>query len=413
MVYLSHSTRYRFEKHAMKLAYFDCFSGISGDMVLGALIDSGLELPRLEAELRKLRLDSWTISAQKVARKAIHATKVTIEVGEQRHHRHLSDILRMIDQGALTPRAAANASKIFRRLGEAEAKVHNMAIEKVHFHEVGAVDSIIDIVGAAIGFDLLGIEQFACSSMDVGGGRVQTEHGILPVPAPATAELLCGAPTFSSGVQKELVTPTGAAIATTLASSYGKIPPMRVSAIGYGAGSADLAEQPNVLRLLVGESVTHEIAEHSGASITVIETNLDDMSPQIYGYFVERALAAGALDVFSTPVQMKKNRPGQLVTLLCEAANRARLTDLIFRETTTIGVRSYEVQRQTLNRETVPVDTPLGAIRMKISRLNGTILNAAPEYEDCQRIAAQQGVPLKQVLAAANFHFQKANEAAK
>jgi len=399
----------------MTLAYFDCFSGISGDMVLGALVDSGLELSRLEAELRKLHLHEWKISAQTVARKAIHATKVSVEYGAQHHHRHLSDILKMIDAASLSPRAAENAAKIFRRLGEAEAKVHDVPIEKVHFHEVGAVDSIVDIVGAAIGFDLLGIEQFACSAMDVGGGRVQTEHGLLPVPAPATAELLCGAPTFSSGIQKELVTPTGAAIATTLASSYGRIPPMRVSAIGYGAGSAELAEQPNVLRLLIGESLAGEAhtGNHSDAPVTVIETNLDDMSPQIYGYFVEQAFAAGALDVFSTPVQMKKNRPGQLVTLLCEPSNRARLIDLIFRETTTIGVRSYEVQRQTLNRETISVDTPLGAIRMKVSRLNGGVLNAAPEYDDCQRIAAQKGVPLKQVLAAANFHFQKARESAK
>jgi pyridinium-3,5-bisthiocarboxylic acid mononucleotide nickel chelatase len=398
----------------MKLAYFDCFSGISGDMVLGALVDAGLDIRQLEAELRKLHLDGWSISAQCVKRKAIVATKVNVEAGPSHHHRHLADILKMIDAASLAPRAAENARKIFQRLGEAEAKVHNIPIEKVHFHEVGAVDSIIDIVGSAIGFDLLGIDEFSCSSLDVGSGRVQTEHGILPVPAPATAELLRGAPTFSSGIQKELVTPTGAAIAVTLSSSYGKIPPLHLAAVGYGAGSADLAEQANVLRILIGESVAQESALGSpDALVSVIETNLDDMSPQIYGYFVERALAAGALDVFSTPVQMKKNRPGQLVTILCEISNRARLIDLIFHETTTIGVRTYEVRRQTLNRETVPVETPLGSIRMKISRLNGSILNAAPEYEDCQRIAAQKNVPLKQVLSTANFHFQKQNESAK
>ncbi|MFZ0638281.1 MAG: nickel pincer cofactor biosynthesis protein LarC [Candidatus Acidiferrales bacterium] len=397
----------------MKLAYFDCFSGISGDMVLGALVDAGLDLRQLETELRKLPLDSWSISAERVKRKAIAATKIHVEAGPQHHHRHLSDILKMIDSASLTPRAAENARKIFQRLGEAEAKVHNIPIEKVHFHEVGAVDSIIDIVGSAIGFDLLGIGEFSCSPMDVGAGRVETEHGLLPVPAPATAELLRGAPAFSSGVQKELVTPTGAAIATTLSSSYGKMPPMRLGSVGYGAGSADLAEQANVLRLLVGESIPQEIADSGDAVVSVIETNLDDMSPQIYGYFAERALAAGALDVFSTPVQMKKNRPGQLVTLLCEVSNRSRLIDLIFHETTTIGVRTYEVRRQTLHRETVPVETPLGAIRMKVSRLNGTILNAAPEYEDCQRIAVQKGVPLKQVLSTATFHFQKQGESPK
>ena len=398
----------------MKLAYFDCFSGISGDMVLGALVDAGLDLRQLEAELRKLPLAGWSISAERVKRKAIAATKVHVEAGHSHHHRHLSDILKMIGAASLSPRAAENARKIFQRLGEAEAKVHNIPIEKVHFHEVGAVDSIIDIVGSAIGFDLLGITEFSCSSLDVGSGRVQTEHGVLPVPAPATAELLHGAPTFSSGIEKELVTPTGAAIATTLSSSYGKIPPMHLSAVGYGAGSADLAAQANVLRILIGESITQEAAVGSpDALVSVIETNLDDMSPQIYGYFVERALAAGALDVFSTPVQMKKNRPGQLVTILCEVSTRSRLIDLIFHETTTIGVRTYEVRRQTLNRETVPVETPLGSIRMKISRLNGSILNAAPEYEDCQRIAVQKNVPLKQVLSTANFHFQKLNESAK
>jgi pyridinium-3,5-bisthiocarboxylic acid mononucleotide nickel chelatase len=398
----------------MKLAYFDCFSGISGDMVLGALVDAGLDIRHLEAELRKLLLDSWSISAERVKRKAIVATKVNVEAGAQHHHRHLFDILKMIDKASLAPRAAENARRIFQRLGEAEAKVHNIPIEKVHFHEVGAVDSIIDIVGSAIGFDLLGIGEFSCSPMDVGSGRAQTEHGLLPVPAPATAELLRGAPAFSSGVQKELVTPTGAAIATTLSSSYGKMPPMRLGSVGYGAGSADLAEQANVLRLLIGESVAQQAGANSADTIvSVIETNLDDMSPQIYGYFAERALAAGALDVFSTPVQMKKNRPGQLVTLLCEVSNRSRLIDLIFHETTTIGVRTYEVRRQTLHRETVPVETPLGAIRMKVSRLNGAILNAAPEYEDCQRIAVQKGVPLKQVLSTATFHFQKQGESPK
>ncbi|HVB07491.1 MAG TPA: nickel pincer cofactor biosynthesis protein LarC, partial [Candidatus Acidoferrales bacterium] len=318
-------------------------------------------------------------------------------------------------------RAAQRARQIFQRLGEAEAKVHNISIEKVHFHEVGAVDSIIDIVGAAIGFELLEIDAFACSVMDVGSGRVQTEHGLLPVPAPATVELLRDAPTFSSGIQKELVTPTGAAIATTLSRRYAEMPAMKLRAIGYGAGSADLPQQPNVLRLLIGESIASEAGgsiDQSGvarwdAPIAVIEANLDDMSPQIYGYFAERALAAGALDIFSTSVQMKKNRPGQLVTLLCEPSNRDRLIDLLFRETTTIGIRTYEARRQRLARESVAVETPLGTIRMKVSRRNGTILNAAPEYEDCQRIAAQHGVPLKQVLSTANFHFQKSGEPTK
>lgn len=397
----------------MKLAYFDCFSGISGDMVLGALVDAGADLRALEAELRKLNLEGWEISAEKVQRKAVRATKVNVETKETHHHRHLSPILKMIDDAALAPRASQRARQIFQRLGEAEAKVHNISIEKVHFHEVGAVDSIIDIVGSAIGFELLGIDDFACSIMDVGSGRVQTEHGLLPVPAPATVELLRDAPTFSSGIEKELVTPTGAAIATTLSTRYAAMPAMTLRAVGYGAGSADLPQQPNVLRLMIGESAGSRAEAHWDAPVEVIEANFDDMSPQIYGYFVEQALAAGALDIFSTAVQMKKNRPGQLVTLLCEPSNVKRLIDLIFRETTTIGIRTHEVRRQTLAREFVPVETPLGTIRMKLSRLNGTVLNAAPEYEDCRRIATEQGLPLKEVFATATFHFQKRGKAAK
>ena len=481
------------------IAYFDCFSGISGDMVLGALVDAGAELRAIEAELRKLRLPGWSISAEKVQRGAIFATKVNVEVegnssgaeapepsgslmsdagqarwqrdkvrppknldsnaDEHRHsgghsdshshehghshehthehthedhehthghqhehlsqhahgHRGLSEIIRMIDAAGLAPRSTERAKRIFRRLGEAEAYVHQVLIDQVHFHEVGAVDSIVDIVGAAIGFELLGIDEFACSSMDVGGGQVKTAHGMLPVPAPATAELLRGAPTHSSGIRRELVTPTGAAIATTMATSFEKIPPMKLRAIGYGAGSADLAEKPNVLRLLIGEraEASADAAGAGGESVTVIETNVDDMSPQIYGYFVERALAAGALDVFSTPAQMKKNRPGLLVTLLSEAANVSRLIDLVFRETTTIGVRTYEVRRKTLEREFEAVETAFGPVRMKLSRMDGTILNAAPEFEDCQKIAAEKDVPLKQVIAAAAGEFEKRRETKK
>lgn len=395
------------------IAYFDCFSGISGDMVLGALVDAGADLRVIEAELRKLGLEGWSISAEKVKRGAISATQVKVETSEGHHHRGLSIILGRIDKANLAPRAAERARKIFTRLAEAEAKVHQMPVEQVHFHEVGAVDSIVDIVGAAIGFELLGIDEFACSSFDVGAGQVKTAHGLLPVPAPATAELLRGAPTYSSGVQRELVTPTGAAIATTLATRFSEIPKMTLRTIGYGAGSADMKEKANVMRLLIGESEISEPGEHWDAPISVIETNLDDMSPQIYGYFVDRALAAGALDVFSTSVLMKKNRPGQLVTLLCEHSNLSRLMDLIFRETTTIGVRTYEVRRKTLDRELIPIATPFGEVRLKVSRMNGTVLNATPEYEDCQRIAATRGIPLKEVIAAASFEYQKQRGAKK
>ncbi|HXN97916.1 MAG TPA: nickel pincer cofactor biosynthesis protein LarC [Candidatus Acidoferrales bacterium] len=394
-----------------RIAYFDCFSGISGDMVLGALVDAGADLRAIEADLRELGLEGWSISAEKVKRGAIFATQVKVESSEGHHHRGLFVVLGRIDKAGLAPRAAERARRIFTRLAEAEAKVHNMPVEEVHFHEVGAVDSIVDIVGAAIGFELLGIDEFACSALDVGAGQVKTAHGLLPVPAPATAELLRGAPMYTSGISRELVTPTGAAIAATLSTRYAQIPEMTLRAVGYGAGSADLTEKANVLRILIGENATSEAGEHWDAPVSVIETNLDDMSPQIYGYFVERALAAGALDVFSTAVQMKKNRPGVLLTILCDAAHTAKLMDLVFRETTTIGVRTYDVRRKVLDRELVPVETPFGEVRMKISRMNGSVLNATPEYEDCQRLAAEKGIPLKQVIAAASFEFQKQKEA--
>jgi len=394
-----------------RIAYFDCFSGISGDMVLGALVDAGANLRAIEVELHKLGLEGWSISAEKVKRGAIFATQVKVETSEGHHHRGLSIILGRIDKAGLAPRAADRARGIFTRLAEAEAKVHNMPVEEVHFHEVGAVDSIVDIVGAAIAFELFGIDEFACSALDVGAGQVKTAHGLLPVPAPATAELLRGAPMYTSGIARELVTPTGAAIATTLSTRYAQIPEMTLRAVGYGAGSADLTEKANVLRILIGENATSEAGEHWDAPVSVIETNLDDMSPQIYGYFVERALAAGALDVFSTAVQMKKNRPGVLLTILCDAAHTARLIDLVFRETTTIGVRTYDVRRKVLDRELVAVATQFGEVRVKISRMNGSVLNATPEYEDCQRLAAEKGIPLKQVIAAASFEFQKQKEA--
>jgi hypothetical protein len=398
-----------YRKYHMKIAFFDCFSGISGDMVLGALVDAGCNLAQVEAELSRLPVYGWKISAEKVIQGGLAATRVHVECSEHHHHRSLSTILQLIEEAGLPPRVADRASKIFRHLGQAEARVHNVPVQKVHFHEVGAVDAIVDIVGASVGFELIGVDEFACSALNVGSGRVQTQHGNLPVPAPATAELLRGAPTYSTGVQCELVTPTGAAIVATLASRFGAQPAMTVRAIGYGAGAAVLTEQPNVLRLFVGETAVQEAGEPRDETIIVLEANLDDMSPQIYGYFVECALKAGALDVFSTPVQMKKNRPGQLVTVLCESAASERMTDLIFRETTTLGVRRSSVQRRTLHRVSFTVETQLGPIRVKVARLNGYTLNAAPEYDDCQKIAAEHGIPLKQVLAEASFQFQKQN----
>jgi hypothetical protein len=390
----------------MKLAYFDCFSGISGDMVLGALVDAGADPARLEAELRKLPVTGWSFAPQKVKRGAVSATYMNVATSETHQHRTLCSILNMVEQAGLAPRAAERAARVFRRLGEAEAKVHNTAVEDVHFHEVGALDSIVDVVGACIGFDLLGIEQFACSPLNVGAGFAETAHGRLPVPAPATAEMLRGVSTFSSGIEKELTTPTGAAIVSALTTQFGPLPAMTTQAIGYGAGSWELPGQPNVLRIFIGEAAARA-AVPGEEVVTVIETNLDDMNPQIYGYFVEQALAAGALDVFSTPVQMKKNRPGMLLTILCQSAAASRMMELLFRETTTIGVRTYDARRHTLERERVAVDTPLGLIHMKLARLDGRLLNVAPEYEDCRRIAAERGLPLKQVLAEAVLYFEK------
>jgi uncharacterized protein (TIGR00299 family) protein len=332
-----------------------------------------------------------------------------VEFSEAHHHRSLSHILQLIERAALAPRVAERAAHIFRQLGEAEARVHAIPVERVHFHEVGAVDAIVDIVGAALGFEQLGIEFFACSPLNVGGGAVQTQHGRLPVPAPATADLLRGAPTYSSGIQRELVTPTGAAIISATVSQFGAQPPMTVTTIGYGAGSAELPGQANVMRINVGEGAAAGTSASQDEEIAVLEANLDDMSPQVLGYFVERALEAGALDVFSTPAQMKKNRPGQLVTVLCRPAKREELTSLLFRETTTLGVRYSAVQRRTLPREVVAVETPFGTIRVKVARLNGQLLNVAPEYEDCRDAALKHGVPLKQVIAEVTSQFQEQN----
>ena len=390
----------------MKLCYFDCFSGISGDMALGALVDAGADVARIEAELRKLAVSGWTLAAGKVKRGPLQATAVQVKTSESHHHRGLGDILKLIESAGLPARAAARSAEVFQCLGEAEARVHGIPVEKVHFHEVGAVDAIVDIVGACVGFELLEIEQFACSALNVGGGQVKTEHGVLPVPAPATADLLRQAPTYSTGIERELVTPTGAALVAALVTQFGPQPRMTVERIGYGAGSAELAEQPNVLRLLLGEAAEAGRGVEE-PTVTVLEANLDDMSPLVGGYFMDQALAAGALDVFFTPVQMKKNRPGLVVTVICSPDRAELLSELIFEQTTTIGLRQYEARRRVLEREFVSVETPYGPVRMKLAKLDGRVLNAAPEYDDCQRLAREKSVPLKQVLADAQFYFRR------
>jgi pyridinium-3,5-bisthiocarboxylic acid mononucleotide nickel chelatase len=384
----------------MKLAYFDCFSGISGDMTLGALVDAGCDLAFLRSGLQALQVPGWTISSERVWKNGVSATFVRVTTEDQTKHRSLSAILEIFDKSQLSDSVKNNAAAIFRKLGEAEASVHDVPIEKIHFHEVGAVDAIVDIVGACIGFASLGIQKFACSPLNVGGGTAKMAHGILPVPAPATAKLLQGKPTYSNGAHCELVTPTGAAIVAALCDSFGPQPAMSVTAIGYGAGSAGLEDQPNVVRIMIGETA-EKVVPGFDEEISVIEANLDDMNPQIYGYFQEKALAAGALDVYTTPVQMKKNRPGTLLTLLCKPQDSNALMSLIFAETTTFGARTYTAQRRTLPRESINVHTQYGDVRIKLSRVNGHIQHVAPEFEDCRKLAVEKNVPLQRVISDA------------
>jgi uncharacterized protein (TIGR00299 family) protein len=394
----------------MKLAYFDCFSGISGDMTLGALVDAGCSAELLRTELKSLQVPGWTLTTEKVWKNGMAATYVRVQTEDQQKHRSLTTILEMLKNSNLAPPVRDRASRIFQKLGEAEAHVHDAPIEKVHFHEVGAVDAIVDIVGSCIGFHALGIERFACSPLNVGGGTAKMAHGVLPVPAPATARLLQGAPTFSNGGQRELVTPTGAAIVATLCDSFGPQPPMTVSAIGYGAGTADLEGQPNVVRIMIGESAD-KVSSAGDEEISIIEANLDDMNPQIYGYVLEKALLAGALDVYTTALQMKKNRPGTLLTILCRPQDTDALMSIIFAETTTFGIRTHRAQRRALPREWVNVSTGFGLVRIKLSRSNGHILRVTPEYDDCRKLAVEKQVPLQQVISEALRAYQASEKA--
>lgn len=416
----------------MRIAYLDCFSGISGDMFLGALIDAGVSAHILEETVTALDIGA-KLQISRVNRSGIGATKVDVldvgrtllsAAGRQEPHLHeheheaavsedkkrtgvsaphhhgrsLEKIKEIIRAAAISDSARHTAIAIFQALGEAEAKIHNSNIEKIHFHEVGAVDAMVDIVCAAVGAETLAVNEFICSPLNVGGGTVECAHGTFPVPAPATLELLQGAPVYSSGLQAELVTPTGAAIVKTLAKRFGPFPRMKSPKAGYGAGSRDFPGHANVLRLTVGES---EVAAMTSLeSIAVLEANLDDLNPQVFGYVMDRLLEEGALDVLAVPVQMKKGRPGTLLTVLCQPGDTDKLTHLIFSETTTLGVRRREEQRQVLTRRWVDVSTQWGNVRMKVANLNGTVTNYAPEYEDCRRIATQHKVPLKTVMQA-------------
>ena len=394
----------------MRRAYIDCSSGISGDMMLGALFDVGVPADELLAELKKVDVGYYEFRRVRAMRSGVAATKVEIKVEAKQPSRHMSDIEELIGKSALDKKVKSRALQVFSYLAEAEGKVHDRPPEKVHFHEVGAVDSILDIVGCSIGVEWLGVDEFTASMVNVGGGCIETQHGLYPVPAPASAELLRNVPTYSSGVEAELVTPTGAALLRSWVTRFGPMPAMKVDRIGYGAGSRDIPKQPNVVRLMVGEAVAEEAGvpgRPEGEAVSVVEANIDDMSPQLYGSFVEQAMAAGALDVSCNPVQMKKNRPGLTLTLLCRRGDTDRLANLVFDHTTTIGLRIYEARRKVLDREEIRVETAYGPVRVKVARRNGRVVNFTPEYEDCQRLAGEKAVPLKQVLAEANFAYMK------
>lgn len=431
---------------AMKTIYFDCFSGASGDMLLGALLDVGLDVEFLREELGKLPIDGYRIETRRVERSALSALKVDVVVGDriegpggavyehghghthdhghdhghdhtQGHDHahphshdhahdagsmHLGQILAIIEASTLSQLTKDRATRAFQRLGDAEARAHGTTPDAVHFHEVGAVDALVDVVGSMVAFELLGIERFLCSPLNVGGGTVTFSHGVYPVPGPATAELLRGVPIYSGAVQKELVTPTGAAVLTTVVESFGPLPSIVVDRIGYGAGTRDVPRHPNVLRAMIGETAS---ASAGADRIVVIEATLDDTTPEVIGYVIEAALAEGALDAYATPAQMKKNRLGVTLTLLVGRHELDRFSRLVFRETTTIGLRHREVSRRVLDRQRVLVETSVGPIHMKVARLDGDVVNAAPEYDDCSEAAVRTGVPLKTVQALAVAAF--------
>jgi len=420
-----------------RVLYFDCFSGISGDMILGAFLDAGLPFSELKQALGSLAVPGYDITAERVLRAGVSATKFSVHEHGHAHndmpghddnhahghphthdhdhhhdhdhvhqhgppgnghaHRTLPEIFALIDQSALSAAGRDKAKALFQRLGEAEAEVHQTPIDRVHLHEVGALDSIIDIVGAVFALEWARADRIVCSPLNVGGGMIESAHGLFPVPAPATLKLLGDVPVYSGAVQKELVTPTGALIATSYAGAFGGIPPLSVERVGYGAGTRDNPLTPNVLRILIGRSAERSAADR----VVVVECEIDDMNPQLFGSAMDRLYGAGALEVFYVPVQMKKNRPGTLLTVVAPPELRSTLTDVIFRETTTIGLRHYEVEREVLQREIVRVDTPVGPVRFKLAWHAGRVINAVPEFEDCQAIATAKNLSVKDVQAIA------------
>ena len=378
----------------MRTLYFDCFAGASGDMILGAMIAAGVDPLALGEQLSRLNVDGFSVNFETVTRSGLSATYARVETTDEHKHRHLSDIKKIIESSNVSDAVKALSIAIFTRLAHAEARVHNEPVEHVHFHEVGALDAIVDIVGAAICFDLLKIDRFVCSPLHVGSGTIQMAHGRFPVPPPAVAELLQGVPFYSTEIQGELLTPTGAAIITTVCKEFGPIPQMITEATGYGAGTRQYKDFPNVLRVLLGET---ESAAANDERLTMIETNIDDLSPQILGHVMDRAFELGALDCYFTPVQMKKNRPGTLLSILCEGKAEEEFLKLLFTETTTLGVRRYHVERRALQRSVMRVETQYGPIDVKVAHLNGRVVNEMPEFEQVKAAANNAGVPVKVV----------------
>lgn len=381
----------------MKTLYFDCFAGASGNMILGALAAVGLNETEFRRQIALLNIAGYEIEFTKVDRAGISSIHADVRVPHEHAHRHLRDIEKIINTSELSESIKLRSMAIFTRLAKAEAKIHGMEPQKVHFHEVGAMDAIIDIVGACIGFEMLGIERFASSKIHVGSGFVNMEHGKFPVPPPAVSELLNGIPIYSTEIEGELITPTGAAIIATLCDTYGQIPGIAVEVTGYGAGSRTYEKFPNVLRLMIGESEGDQINSKLAETLILLETNVDDLSPQILGFVMERAFEIGALDCWFTPIQMKKNRPATMLSLLCTSEKRELLTDLIYTETTTLGIRTSLVERESLEREMVAVETKYGMVDVKIGRLDGRIVNAMPEYEQVRKIVLDNGIAFQRV----------------
>ncbi|MBA7503609.1 Pyridinium-3,5-bisthiocarboxylic acid mononucleotide nickel insertion protein [subsurface metagenome] len=384
----------------MKIAYFDCFSGISGDMILGAFIDLGLEINYLKNEFKKISIYGYEVKVEKTKKKEISCIKVNIAVKDKQKHRNLKDINALIDESELNPVIKKKSKEIFLKIAKAESRVHNIDIDKVHFHEIGAIDSILDILGAIIGLDKLNIKKIYSSTIPIGRGFVKTAHGKLPIPAPATGELLKGIPTYSTKVEGELVTPTGAAIISSLTENFGEMPLMKIEKIGYGAGKSNF-DHPNLLRIFVGESLD----KYDTDTVNVIETNIDDMNPEYYEVVFEKLLKNGALDVYLTNILMKKNRPGIKLSIISPLEITKQLTDIIFNETTTFGLRIYKTHRKKLFVEKERVETKYGEITIKIGKTKDEIKLISPEYEDCKKLAQENNVSLKEIYELAKLSY--------